>query len=141
MSIVEAQEKLKYHYLNFITEILIKEPVSIIMYYNNYERTCGDGFYPQLLNENSKFDKAEEINFQQIIAYTKTIIDQNNLETIYPVVAWKQIDNGCINGLDGKCGSLLLAKLNTYAHKSCISQQILCANGLVIYPKYILSNL
>lgn len=116
-------------YLDYINGLLVKDPVAISMYYDDYERRCGDGFYPQLLNSEGLNSK-DDILFVQSIKSTRCI---NNI--IMPTVAWIQINNGCIEGLDGNCGNQLLTELNKHANDNCPSQIILCTAGVQIHPK------
>ena len=104
--------------------------ITVIMYYDEYERTCGDGFYPQLNNNDPALtDKTE-------IIFTKMCLGHINRDgVLVPDMAWCQLNNGCINGLDGNCGTVLLAHLNARENGNNIPGTILSSNMEQLYPK------
>jgi hypothetical protein len=89
----------------------------ITMFYDDYERFYGDGFYP-MLNDSFGYTNIN-IEFKQ---------DPDNY--------WRQVDNNnsCINGLDGDNGKLLFQLLNTMANISTCNGIKNCA-GKILYPK------
>ena len=104
---------------------LVTTPVVIKLYYDDYERRWGDGFYPQIVQ--GSLLNSTDVPFVQTMV---TIPFQQK-----SAIAWIQIDNGCIEGLDGNCGQELLTKLNSFAHINCQSTIILCTAKQQIYPK------
>ena len=93
------------------------------MYYDKYEKDCGDGFYPQL----QPLDGTE---------YASTPI-KFKLVKQYPTI-WIQANNSVIYGLDGDYGIELLNSLNKEANKNATS--ISNSGGRIIYPKYTESS-
>ena len=91
------------------------------MYYDTYDKECGDGFYPKLkITSGICSCKSVVISFI-LINYT----GQNDL-------AWKQSDNSPIYGFDKFTGSQLLESLNKEANIS--ATKIINIGGRVIYP-------
>ena len=73
------------------------------MYYDDYEKDYGDGFYPLL-------EKTDACSTEITIRFA---LDAPNKK-------WKQMNSYNINGLDGNAGDLLLTKLNTINNVMCI---------------------
>lgn len=75
--------------------------VSVEMYYDEYERYDGDGFYPMILS--SSFSVENRIHLK------KTMIEfkYNNIQK-----AWIQKTEDMIRGFDGNYGKKLLNILN-----------------------------
>ena len=99
-------------------------PVQVIMYYDEYERKYGDGFYPQIDNFTETMDSWTKITFNKIIFHNKKV--------------WFQMNDGCINGLDGDCGTKLLYYLNMHSNSNIdfdYPVSIYDSNGLQLYPK------
>ena len=91
------------------------------MYYDTYDKECGDGFYPKLkITSGICSCKSVVISFI-LINYT----GQNDL-------AWKQSDNSPIYGFDKFTGSQLLESLNKEANIS--ATKIINIGGRLIYP-------
>ena len=87
--------------------------VSVLMYYDEYERYDGDGFYPIILkpndSDNVKYAKYKKVTIQFEYNYTNR--------------RWKQSTEERITGLDGEYGTELLNRLNKEGN----------VNGLTIY--------
>jgi len=101
----------------------------VTMYYDNYERSCGDGFYPHM-TQHTGLDTNTEIVFQKILRGHK-----NQDGILVPDLVWRQITNGCINGLDGDSGNVLLKHLNRFEPADKCLQIILSSNNTQIHPK------
>jgi len=93
------------------------------MYYDKYEKDCGDGFYPQLQPLHGTEYDSTSIKFK--------LVNQ------YPTI-WIQANNSVIYGLDGDYGIELLNSLNKEANKNATS--ISNSGGRTIYPKYTESS-
>lgn len=91
------------------------------MYYDTYDKECGDGFYPKLkITSGICSCKSVVISFI-LINYTS----ENDL-------AWKQYDNSPIYGFDKFTGSQLLESLNKEAN--ILATKIINIGGRLIYP-------
>lgn len=101
-----------------------KKEIIIIkkLYYDEYEKMYGDGFYPQL----SPF---KEICTCKNSLISFKLMDYNifNRELV-----WTQIDNSVIYGFDGNNGFNLLHSLNKEANVD--ATRILNCGGRTIYP-------
>jgi len=99
-------------------DIIIKKK----MYYDEYEKIYGDGFYPKLTPRGIGICtcKNTTISF-------KLIVYKSNQEC-----AWIQIDNSVIYGFDGNNGIKLLHSLNKEANVQASS--IFNCGGRIIYP-------
>jgi hypothetical protein len=104
--------------------------ISVTMYYDEYERIYGDGFYPQLNNNDPALTKQTEIIFKKMC-----LGHINRGGILIPDMAWRQINEGCINGLDGNCGADLLTYLNALKNGNNIPGTILSSNMELLYPK------
>ena len=113
--------------LDYLLTHLITTPVVVDMFYDKYERHCGDGFYPQLFQHD--LCDITKVSFVQVM------LPMQMHSEMQSEISWKQINNGCIDGLDGNCGQELLQHLNQFADVDCQSTRILSANELSIYPK------
>ena len=69
--------------------------VNVKMYYDEYEKYFGDGFYPFFQEKEKEMDKTEIV-----------------ISFYYKEKCWIQINNEEINGLDGDMGKHLLDYLN-----------------------------
>ena len=104
--------------------------VAVTMYYDNYEREFGDGFYPQLNKNSDALANKTRIIFEKVCVTNTTIGDKN-----IRVFAWAQMSDCPINGLDGDCGPQLLSYLNTHDSDEDCPKLILASNMRQIYPK------
>lgn len=93
-------------YIHFLKDM---SKVVVTMSYDKYEATFGDGFYPQMKSEGEGW---ESINIEFTLSQDGT--------------TWKQSNEKSIRGLDGNCGDLLLAHLNSQAG----------ANATLIFSHY-----
>jgi len=101
-----------------------KDSIIIIkqMYYDEYEKVYGDGFYPQMQP------------FGNICSCKKTIISFKLINHLYNGdLTWVQIDNSVIYGFDGASGIQLLYSLNK--ESKIYAKKILNLGGRIIYPK------
>ena len=105
--------------------IIEKETVVILkrkMYYDSYEKKCGDGFYPMMQPQGGICNCAStEISFR-LIKY--------NIEG---ELAWAQMNKDVIYGFDGTIGIQLLVSLNQEAKVD--AKKIINCGGRIIYPK------
>ncbi len=93
------------------------------MYYSEFDKNSGDGFYPQLtLLSDSK--KPFDI-MCTTISFRLSVFDDNTF-------AWTQNDGSVIYGFDGTQGIQLLLSLNKEAKVYC--KRIINIGGRVIYP-------
>ena len=104
---------------------LVTTPIMVKMYYDDYERRWGDGFYPQIVQ--GSLLNSTDVPFVQTIIMMP--LQQKS------AIAWIQINNGCIEGLDGNCGQELLQYLNQFADSNLQSTAIFCTAKQQIYPK------
>ena len=88
--------------------------VNVKMYYDEYEKYFGDGFYPFFQEKEKEMDKTEIV-----------------ISFYYKEKCWIQINNEEINGLDGDMGKHLLDYLN----REGIESGIMIKNnyGIIIY--------
>ena len=99
------------------------QTITTTMYYDEYEKEYGDGFYPLLYKESSHM-KPVEISFVEYkLSSTETV--------------WKQTGSATwILGLDGLTGPNLLKLLNDHSsrnHKKIVSGGL----NMQIYPKQL----
>ena len=95
--------------------------INLQMYYDEYEKMYGDGFYPQIKPFGSIcICKKTNISFKLI-----THVYNNDL-------AWIQVDNSVIYGFDGDNGIQLLNFLNKQANIN--AKKILNLAYRIIYP-------
>ena len=93
------------------------------MYYDEYEKMYGDGFYPQLNH------------FKEICTCKNALISFKLMDYTYNSnreLVWVQIDNSVIYGFDGNNGFNLLHSLNKEANIE--ATKILNCGGRTIYP-------
>lgn len=95
----------------------MSQQITCDMYFDEYERELGDGFYP-LMNNNTNLTTVS-INFK----YNKLL------------ECWVQLNEDAIMGLDGDTGKELLFFLNNKSNPPKICSLILNKNGIIIYPK------
>ena len=76
----------------------------VTLFYDEYEKENGDGFYPTL-------EKCTACTTEIIINFT--IYKEHNV--------WKQMNNFNIDGLDGNDGETLLKQLNKLAGSNCVA--------------------
>ena len=107
-----------------------QKKVAVTMYYYNYERQYGDGFYPQLKKSSNALNTQTRIIFEKVCVTNMTIGDKN-----IRVFAWAQMNDVRIRGLDGDCGPQLLSYLNTHDSDEDCPKLILASNMTQIYPK------
>ena len=94
--------------------------IIIRMYYDIYEASFGDGFYPLSINETGKLIQID-------ISFTE-------FQMLNGEFVWKQCDKiNPIMGLDGSTGTDILDLLNEYSSKNYT--KILASNNVTIYPK------
>lgn len=88
--------------------------VNVKMYYDEYEKYFGDGFYPFFQEKEKEMDKTEIV-----------------ISFYYKEKCWIQINHEEINGLDGDMGKHLLDYLN----REGIESGIMIKNnyGIIIY--------
>jgi len=89
------------------------------MFFDNYEREYGDGFYPVMNNNIINNLKTASISF----VYNKILN------------SWIQNNDDSIDGLDGDTGTELLKFLNEKGNTS--ASIIINKLGKQIYPKWI----
>jgi len=91
--------------------------VSVLMYYDEYERYDGDGFYPIILNPNDPNDA---------IKYAKYNTVTINFEYNHENRKWTQSTEERITGLDGEYGKELLNRLNKEGNVNGLTIQSYC---------------
>lgn len=77
-------------------------PISVTLFYDEYEKNNGDGFYP-VIEKSHACDTPITIKF--------TLDKQHKY--------WKQVDSYNIDGLDGNGGELLLKMFYQIEHFNC----------------------
>lgn len=82
---------------------IMNKIINVKMWYDEYEKYFGDGFYPFFKEKENKIDLTEIIiNFE------------------YKQKIWRQIDKDEITRLDGDTGKLLLEYLNSEGNEKGI---------------------
>jgi hypothetical protein len=92
----------------------MEKTIRVKMYYDEYEKYFGDGFYP-FFKEKEEKDENSEVIFS---------FRYNN-------DCWNQITQDEIYGLDGNIGKLLLERLNSNGQQN--GKIIKNSNGFIIY--------
>jgi|694.fasta_scaffold69227_4 hypothetical protein len=92
----------------------MEKTIRVKMYYDEYEKYFGDGFYP-FFKEKEEKDENSEVIFS---------FRYNN-------DCWNQITQDEIYGLDGNVGKQLLERLNSSGQQN--GKIIKNSNGFIIY--------
>ena len=92
----------------------MEKTIRVKMYYDEYEKYFGDGFYP-FFKEKEEKDENSEVIFS---------FRYNN-------DCWNQITQDEIYGLDGNMGKQLLERLNSSGQQN--GKIIKNSNGFIIY--------
>lgn len=91
------------------------------LFYDNYEKLYGDGFYPQLIPIDSHHNICTNILFR--------------LEINNGILSWVQINGSSIYGFEGIYGIQLLVSLNNEAKVN--AERIYNIGSRCIYPKSV----
>jgi hypothetical protein len=94
----------------------MEKTIRVKMYYDEYEKYFGDGYYP-FFKKNEEKDE----NIEIFISFR------------YMEDCWKQITPDAIYGLDGNIGKQLLEHLNSKGKQE--GKIIKNSNGFIIYPQ------
>ena len=103
--------------------------MSIPVYFDDYEKKYGDGFYPQLERNDLALTHTTTINFRTMI------IRENDEANGRLMNTWIQTSNNPIKGLDGDCGVKLLQLLNKEVDELQSAEAIFNNKYEMIYPK------
>lgn len=93
------------------------------LYYDDNERTFGDGFYPQMIRSSDTNNTNKSIKYAMI---TFNLIQEDG------IYMWLQANNSVIYGFEGQHGIQLLVSLNSEAKVN--AKRIINCGGRIIYP-------
>lgn len=129
---------------------------TVKFYYDSYEKTFGDGFYPQLKScESCKstIDISFKLVWVQItrVMFKPIVFDsymevsrfnKDELEYDYNtspsmfIQVWKQMNGHAIRGLDGNCGAELLSLLDDKPDSGLHTVGIADLYGVLLYHRH-----